>query len=176
LVIKNQSSIQKIKYIYEFDPMTDTYNRRAGYLRLDKHIKNITAQIALCFIDVNGLKEINDKFGHNVGDELIVTVVKKIKENIRGDDFVIRLGGDEFLIVFPKTNNDDAQSVWQRITKSYEEINDTEGRPYIISVSHGMAEINSVINEDGLEELITQADDRMYEEKRKIKQNINVIR
>jgi diguanylate cyclase (GGDEF)-like protein len=178
LIIKYKLSMLKIKYIYEFDSMTDVYNRRAGYMRLGKCITNIIANriIGLCFIDVNGLKEVNDKIGHNVGDELIISVVNKIKENIREDDFIIRLGGDEFLIVLPRTSKDDAEKVWERITKSYEEINAKEERPYIISVSHGMAEIHNTVSEDGLEELITQADDRMYEEKREIKAYINVIR
>lgn len=178
LIIKNKISMLKIKYIYEFDSMTDVYNRRAGFMRLGRCITSIITNknIALCFIDVNGLKEVNDKFGHNVGDELIITVVKKIKEMIRENDFVIRLGGDEFLIVLPRTLKEDAEKVWDRITQSYEEINTIEKRPYLISVSHGMAEINNIINEDGLEKLITQADDKMYEEKRIIKQNIRIIR
>ena len=177
LVYLNRKTYSQIKYHSEFDGLTQVYNRRAGLHKLNQLMSADRRQslLSFCFIDVNGLKQINDTFGHELGDELIASVVSSIKSLIRENDFVIRLGGDEFLIVFKGVNKDSAEAIWTRIRAAYEDINLNEGRPYLISVSHGI-----VTHDNGqrtqLEELIKIADERMYEEKRVIKENLVVIR
>ena len=80
------------------------------------------------FIDINGLKEVNDYLGHEAGDELILSIVDIIKANIRDTDFVARLGGDEFLIIFNNTDEIGAENVWMRIHQGYERINENRGQ------------------------------------------------
>ncbi|NLY85451.1 MAG: GGDEF domain-containing protein [Tissierellia bacterium] len=100
---KNELSIMS-SYIDElvYDGLTKVYNRRSGIPKLSRMISSHDGYkvFSLCYIDINGLKKVNDELGHKYGDDLILTVVKVVKRNIREDDFVIRLGGDEFLIVF----------------------------------------------------------------------------
>ncbi len=134
-------SYLKIKYYSEYDGLTGVFNRHSATKKLDemlaaKERRNFT--LSLCFIDVNGLKQVNDVLGHKMGDELLVTVTDVIKSHIREADFVARMGGDEFIIAFSRAGVDVAEAVWQRIIKSFDKINKTENRDYIISVSHGV--------------------------------------
>jgi diguanylate cyclase (GGDEF)-like protein len=114
-----------------------------------RHLK-----LSLCFIDINGLKEVNDQLGHQFGDELIVSTVDGIKVEIREEDFIIRMGGDEFLVVFNGIDCETAEKVWMRIKHRYDQINIEENRKYMISVSHGIVDYgNDEISEV---ELLTQ--------------------
>ncbi len=153
-----------------YDALTHVLNRRAGLSKLNQILKSGAHSdlISICFIDVNGLKQVNDVLGHKYGDELIVTSVNVIKNTIRNSDFVIRLGGDEFLIVFCGINKDQAEKVWARIISDYDSINLNESNRYLISVSHGIIEHNST-DQIGVEALLKLADETMYLEKRKLK-------
>jgi diguanylate cyclase (GGDEF)-like protein len=129
--------------------------------------------MSLCFIDINGLKEVNDTLGHKFGDELIVSVVEGIRQEIREEDFIIRLGGDEFLIVFKGIGRDMSEKVWERINQRYQVINSHEERPYVISASHGIAEYDSDEKSE-VDLLIKYADDEMYSEKKYIKEELKI--
>jgi diguanylate cyclase (GGDEF)-like protein len=177
-VAVNRAQRREIKYFSEFDAMTGVYNRRSGYGKLNALKKNAEkggCRIALCFIDINGLKDVNDQLGHDAGDELIRSIVNVIKESVRGNDFVARLGGDEFLIVFEGLDAAGAETVWDRILQRLERINAGENRAYVLSVSHGIAGFTC---DDGVpvDEVITRADEKMYEEKREIKRTLRVVR
>lgn len=176
LTVANRIEKDKVKYFSEFDTMTGVYNRRAGFEKLSHLYKNAgkkSCQISICFIDINGLKDVNDFFGHDSGDELIISVITGIKKSIREKDFVARLGGDEFLIIFEELDQDKAELIWDRILGEY--INDTEDRDYIISVSHGI-ETFKCDSEENIDKVINLADEKMYQEKRRIKQNLKIIR
>ena len=178
LMAINKNEKDEIKYFSEYDVMTGVYNRRAGFEKLSQLYKNIGREnciISVCFIDINGLKEVNDALGHEAGDELILSVIAGIKKNIRNHDFVARLGGDEFLIIFEGLNESKSEETWGRIIKEYNEINDTEKRKYIISVSHGIEVFNCDSNQF-IDEIVNSADEKMYNEKREIKKNLNVLR
>lgn len=168
----------QVKYFSEYDAMTGAYNRHAGIDKLANAYQSIfktDCSMSICFIDVNGLKEVNDTLGHEVGDELIVTVTNTIRAHIREDDFLIRMGGDEFLIVFLGMDGTHAEAAWSRITDEFEAINATEQRKYLVSVSHGIKTLDCTPNQL-LDNLLNQADIKMYEEKRRIKSSIQIIR
>jgi len=174
----NKGQKKEIKYYSEYDVLTGVYNRRSAYEKMKALKKNDVKScslFAVCFIDINGLKEINDTLGHDAGDELIQTVVKGIQSSIRDQDFVARLGGDEFLIVFEGLPIDDAEKVWERITKYFAEINEQENRAYRISASHGIS-MFTCDRAISVDHVINQADEKMYLEKREIKKTLQVIR
>lgn len=152
------------------------FNRRSGLSKLSRMLQYDNRRhlkMSLCFIDINGLKEVNDQLGHQFGDELIVSAVEGIKHEIREEDFIIRMGGDEFLVVFNGIDQDLAEKVWERINHRYEQINLDEGRRYNISVSHGIVDFGS--NEiSEVESLIKSADDKMYAEKKYIKEELKI--
>ena len=178
VLVLNKSQIKKIRYYSEFDTMTGVYNRRAGYGKLNALRKDVTkkdCRIAICFIDINGLKEVNDLLGHDAGDELIQSVVWVIKDSVRGNDFIARLGGDEFLIVFEGLDTEGAEKVWKRILLKYDQINADEGRKYVVSVSHGVGMFRCGENES-VDTVVNRADVEMYREKREMKKGLQVIR
>lgn len=160
------SGNKKIKIMATYDPMTGCLNRATGMQMLEDLIRQKN-EIIICFIDINGLKEINDELGHEQGDDLILNSVKIIRENIREDDLLIRLGGDEFLICFVNMDIDQVETTWLRILDKIKLANEGD-KPYIISLSHGIAEIKKS-DRNMLDELIREADIKMYEEKRMIK-------
>ncbi|MBU4440153.1 MAG: GGDEF domain-containing protein, partial [Acetobacterium sp.] len=178
LMTINKLKNDEIRYFSEYDAMTGIYNRRTGFEKLTQLYKNIEknkSEISVCFIDINGLKDVNDYLGHDAGDELILTITDGIKKNIRENDFVARLGGDEFLIIFEGIDEVGAEAVWSRIVSEFEHINDTENRRYVISASHGIETFNGGSNEY-IDTIINQADEKMYREKKIIKKDLKIIR
>lgn len=178
LIYVNRRTYFKVKYYSEFDSLTQLYNRRYGYNKIkalidrDERRSNI---FSICFIDINGLKQINDCLGHSYGDELIITVAEVMKKQIRDEDLAVRLGGDEFLILFKDVDADESEKIWSRIVANFNEINEKEKRPYIISASHGIIEYDNN-QKRAIDDLITKADEKMYLEKEEIKRDLNVIR
>lgn len=163
-----------------FDQLTKVYTRKSGLAKLSKQVGQDNRRklhLSLCFIDINGLKMVNDILGHKYGDDLIVSAVDVIRNEIRDDDYIIRMGGDEFLIVFSNINSHISESVWERINLRYEEINANEDKPFLISVSHGIVEYENM-SKSKIDDLIKEADNKMYVEKKYIKESlkINVIK
>lgn len=178
VVTLNKMSKEKIKYFSEYDAMTGVLNRRAGFELLNKIYRDFMkdkGKVSICFSDINGLKEVNDNLGHEVGDELILTIVDQIKKNIRESDFIIRLGGDEFLIIFVGSDIVQSESIWNRIHDDFRKINEMENRKYIISASHGIEEFK-FNSDEYIDEIINLADEKMYNEKRIIKKDFKAIK
>lgn len=178
LIYVNRKTYSRIKYYSEFDPLTRTLNRRTGIMRLNDLFPKDEKRhfvVSLCFIDINGLKEVNDTLGHKYGDELIVSVADVIKETIRAQDFLVRVGGDEFLIVFNGIDSEKAEAIWQRIKEAYEKINLDDRRPYLISISHGIVDFDSK-HKTHVDDLINAADEKMYNEKKIMKTGLTVIK
>ena len=179
--LANMDEITEMKSYFDqhiYDDLTKVYNRGAGLAKLTKMIQNDGRylRLSLCFIDINGLKQVNDILGHKVGDELIVSAIQPIQASIRDHDYIIRMGGDEFLIVLVNTRMEAAEKIWMRILGMYRSINKNENKPYVISVSHGIVEYYDH-KDISVDALIKEADERMYEEKRNMKETlkINVI-
>lgn len=169
----NKILLEKYAYI---DDMTGVLNRRAGLDILKKTIENnkqLESCTTVCFIDVDGLKKVNDRYGHPEGDRLLIIVSDILKKNVRTSDILFRLGGDEFFIVFPSLNKKKAYKVIERINEKIDEINETKKYKYKISLSIGLyeycdEEISSVYD------IIEKADLDMYKrktEKDKLRRN-----
>lgn len=151
------------------DAMTGTYNRRMGMELLEKYMglsERTGTPLSICFIDVNNLKKVNDVYGHNAGDELIKDTAVLLHNSIRDTDILCRLGGDEFLIIFPKCNRDNAEEIWKRIEKYCDAANLATKKNYTISMSRGFAEYEVGVR---LEYFVEMADNEMYEDKKRKK-------
>lgn len=101
---------KKLEYISTHDPLTNVYNRMYFNTMLDKYIKKTNTnghQFGLMMIDIDYFKNINDLYGHNVGDTVLMNIAKIIKDNIDEDDILARWGGEEFAIIFLKNDNKD---------------------------------------------------------------------
>lgn len=153
------------------DPLTGIYNRRIGLLLLEEEIhkaKRTKNVLTVCFVDINGLKEVNDGYGHKEGDDLILSVVNILKENLRESDILCRMGGDEFLIIMLECNLNQSLEVWEGVQKSIDDKNNRKLKSYLVSVSRGFAEYNPIYPMT-LDELITTADYQMYQNKKRFK-------
>jgi diguanylate cyclase (GGDEF)-like protein/PAS domain S-box-containing protein len=142
------------------DQLTGLYNRRFYEEQLKR--LNITKNMPLTIAigDVNGLKLINDSFGHTMGDELLKKVAEIIKDGCRADDIIARLAGDEFVILLPKTDEVEAEQIIKRI-------NDLSLKEKIgaidISISFGYETKSTV--EEKIDEIFKRAEDHMYKKK-----------
>ena len=146
----------------KIDPLTGIYNRR-----IIENIKNFSV-IVMC--DIDNFKDINDRFGHNVGDEIIKGVASILKNSIRDSDYVCRFGGDEFFISFYGC---DLETVKKRMNYILYDISNTLIIPNkIVTISAGLS-----VKEDGqnIEDIIKEADDALYESKRNGKNFVSIF-
>lgn len=180
LIINNKVSRKRLEYLAYYDYMTGILNRRAGLEQVKRIYKNMkkNESISICFVDINNLKEVNDNLGHEIGDELILTVTDIIKKNISKKDFIIRIGGDEFLIIFDNLNIKETDEIWENIIEDVRKINNNEKRNYVISLSHGIEILlfSNNKNDEMIGYIINLADKKMYREKEKIKKDLKTIR
>lgn len=165
---KIESQHKKLSKYAKLDSLTGVLNRRVGLKKLGKALmdKKDNDDLTICFSDINDLKVINDKLGHNTGDLLIKDVINIIKNNIKGKDFISRLGGDEFLIVFPDATEKQVKNIINQILDEIEEFNLSNKREYNISISNGIQEYEKGVS---LDSFIEKADQKMYDNKKKIK-------
>lgn len=149
------------------DQMTGLINKSEGFRKLRLEIENTSrddSSTAIAFIDIDRLKLINDKFGHCVGDQVLVEVSNILHANIRKEDFVFRFGGDEFIIVFTNMTILRAKEVWDRVYHAVELFNKEQKYNFSINLSVGFSEYNLSKNVE-LDKLIHLADSDMYREK-----------
>lgn len=153
------------------DPLTGLYNRYFLYQTLEnqKHMsQRYHRSIAFIMVDVNGLKEVNDKLGHFVGDDLLKAVADVLMGACRTTDIVIRSGGDEFLIILPETG-EELMIIVNRIKAKTEQWNaSAEDVQYTMSFALGHSWW-SPDSEEEIEEAMSRADADMYENKRAMK-------
>lgn len=119
--------------------------------------------LSICFVDINNLKEVNDTLGHAIGDELIVTMTDQILTHIRSTDVICRVGGDEFLIIFPTCDLPDAKHTMDRVQNALAQFNQTSQKPYTLSLSMGFAAYHPPMDRTNFVEI---ADNNMYDDKR----------
>ena len=153
------------------DALTGVMNRRVCLMFLDKQLSLATrggAPLSVAYVDLDGLKRVNDSFGHAEGDAYIAAVSELLTAAVRNSDVVGRLGGDEFLVVFPNCPGKPARSVMRRVAEAAAERCRAEGKPYSYSLSWGVASLGELPPTKGAldsSSLLELADRRMYEDK-----------
>lgn len=166
-------SQNKLQELATFDEMTGVLNRRAGLELLEKLIqiyKRNRENIVIAYIDVNDLKKVNDLNGHIFGDNLIKDAVEVLRRSIRESDSIVRLGGDEFLLIYPNLVGEQGiNSAFNRINENIRFFNETSEKEYILSVSIGFASLEENMNIK-INEFIENADRKMYQNKREHKE------
>ncbi len=159
-ITEQNSYIKQIEYLSYHDQLTGLNNRRcfeAELLRLDNE-KNLP--ICIIMSDVNGLKLVNDSFGHKAGDELLMKYTKVLKEFFPSEDLIFRVGGDEFVILIPNMNREHVDELVNSIKNKcdYETVEALN-----LSVSFGW-ELKTHIDEN-INEVLKSAEDFMYKKK-----------
>lgn len=150
----------EIEYLSFHDQLTGLYNRRFfenELIRLDT-ARNFPLTVAL--LDVNGLKLANDAFGHAVGDKVLQKVTELIKKVCRTNDIIARVGGDEFVIIFPKTDSNQAGKIMERLVQvtAREKVGSLN-----LSISCGWACKQNA--GDNIATVLKKAEDHMYRRK-----------
>lgn len=150
----------EIVYLSYHDQLTGLYNRRF----FEEEIKRLDTErnlpISIAMVDVNGLKLTNDAFGHIAGDKLLKRVSKLLKTYCRSDDIIARIGGDEFVILFPQTSGKETEQIVKRI---YASARNSYLDQLVISVSIGFATKKSI--EQSITDVFTKAEEYMYRKK-----------
>ena len=153
------------------DSLTMVWNRRYIMRRIyeeDEKLSRYQGEACIAVIDLGNLKPINDNYGHSIGDQILKMIASTISANIRSIDAVGRLGGDEFIILFPNTSFEEARAAMGRINSSIAQLK-LEQLNVAIIADFGLA--NCPSDTDNLIEAIDIADQRMYDYKRKRKGN-----
>jgi len=163
---------EKLEKLARIDSLTGGYNRGYGLELLDRQIKlshRSKSPLLLAFLDVDNFKDINDTFGHGEGDQVLKETVNLFKSTLREVDIICRMGGDEFLLIFPDNSLKEAPLIKERLDRDLIKLNQTLKKPYKIGLSIGLSEYDPE-NPLPMDELIRIADQRMYKEKNNKKQ------
>jgi len=168
---------EKLEILATFDSLTGLYNRRAilGKLRdLINLAHRYKEDFSLSMLDIDHFKRVNDRYGHLTGDEVLEKIATLIRRNIRDTDIVGRYGGEEFIIILPKTNLSSSWCVAERLRITIEEteMKDSAGNVFAITVSQGLAGWER--DEDDTS-LISRADEALYKAKEKGRNRVQIL-
>jgi diguanylate cyclase (GGDEF)-like protein len=165
-VAQLEQRVEQLDVLAHQDSLIDLPNRR-GFLRelerLIARAKRYDAKGAMLFIDVDGLKAINDSFGHRAGDEALIQVADLLSSGIRKSDVCARIGGDEFGILLETADEKSAHETAARLIDmiaSCELLHDGNELPLSVAIGVGLIQVD-----DTIESVMARADEEMYRRK-----------
>jgi diguanylate cyclase (GGDEF)-like protein len=153
------------------DPLTSVFNRRymeEVFPREINKAKRTGTDLSFLMLDINGFKDINTKFGHSGGDQYLRDVATLLKKTFRGSDTVLRLGGDEFMVILPETSNKQALRAAERLTWETRWWNQAGHAQYELSLSCGVATYREGMD---IKQVMDIADRDMYQTKIELQGN-----
>ena len=160
-----QSALRALSLL---DDLTGIYNRR-GFMTLAEHEVKLARRrqvgFYLIFIDLDGMKEINDHHGHQAGDQALVATAQLLSDTFRGSDVVARMGGDEFAVITTEANGDGPTPILNRLESAVQRHNQAHPQRPPLSISIGVVFYAPESNRS-MEDLLEEADRLMYEHKR----------
>lgn len=178
-----KAEIERLRGLVFYDELTGILNRRGFFKEAgnffsflisdreqERRIRPVTF-FSVMFLDVDNFKSINDSFGHEVGDKVLVEVAQVVVNTVRGNDIVGRIGGEEFVAALPGADISVAQEIAERIRHKVETMNIPHLQGLCVTVSIGIVTRE---NEHELEELIKEADKAMYQAKQSGKNRVQV--
>ena len=146
------------------DALTGLPNRALFYDRLEHGLEQAKRHgwnLAVMFIDLDKFKQINDEYGHDIGDKVLLIIAERLKQNTRSDDTICRLGGDEFLYLLMEAKNErEVTKIIKKLIKVLELPCDDIGQNLVVKLSIGISIFPK--NADNSEDLIKRADAAMY--------------
>ncbi len=163
-ISKRKEAEQKLEFQARNDALTGLYNRHSFFERINQELhysQRYDVERALLFIDLDHFKEVNDKYGHDLGDRLLVEVAARLKRSLRESDIIYRLGGDEFVILINNQFDLQPKTVAKRVTKEL-------ARPYqfddikikFVTASIGISLFP--LDDDDASAILSRADSAMY--------------
>lgn len=163
-----ESYNKRLSDLSQTDELTGLNNRR-GFLSLGQQSMDLAVRMnkngLVVISDMDGLKLINDTWGHEAGDRAIIAMAGVLKKTFRNLDVLARLGGDEFSIVAVDVNAKFAETLRKRMNLLITQYNETSSEPFMLGISVGAVEFSGEPDQN-LEQLLAMADSALYEEKR----------
>ncbi len=176
LILANR--FYETKELANRDPLTGLYNRRYFTAIAHEYFQNSLRYdhpLTLFMIDIDDFKIVNDTYGHDVGDEVIIKLAKLLKESARESDVIIRFGGEEFVLLLPETSRLEAQTLAQRILRKF------ANEPFLvahkelqITISIGLSELDPE-HDRHIEDMVKKADLGLYEAKNSGKNQVQIF-
>jgi diguanylate cyclase (GGDEF)-like protein len=167
-IIERKKAEEALRQLTLTDELTGLYNYR-GFSTLAAHqikaYRRADETSVLIYADMDGLKQINDTFGHSEGSLAIVNVAQLLRQTFRESDIIGRLGGDEFAILTQETTQNDLDTMLRRLRENLRVYNTEQHHTYPLSVSIGATHIKPQVCME-IEDVIARADEAMYEQKR----------
>ena len=169
--------MQKLQKLATTDGLTKLYNSRSFYSQLELEVDRYNRYkhpLSLLLLDIDNFKEFNDNFGHLEGDKVLVRFSQIIKSCLRTNDSAYRYGGEEFTVILPETNGDEAKTVAQRIRSSLEteKFKPIPDRNAKITISIG---VTQYFPKEELSAFIRRADKAMYLSKKNGRNRVSVL-
>jgi diguanylate cyclase (GGDEF)-like protein len=165
LLRKLKTAYEKEKKISRIDMLTGALNRKGIFEIIEAEIqssKNNNFPITLAYIDIDNFKMINDRLGHHVGDKLLKLITDIVTFHIRGSDYFARIGGDEFIILFPNTGKDASHTLIDKIRHLFSEAAEKEGWRVSLSIGIGVFKGKAIDRE----KMLMKTDSLMYKVKK----------
>ncbi|MCR4639662.1 MAG: GGDEF domain-containing protein [Ruminococcus sp.] len=164
-------AVKRLGSLYTMDTFSGIFNRN-GFMQATEDIYKDCVEnrrdIMLMFIDLDGLKGINDTYGHSTGDKAICSIADVLVESCQAGEVFCRFGGDEFIVFGADYTEDMAKKLTKAIQENINKVNDTGFNPFILSASTGYVIAAPKKGED-IFRFVTEADQKMYDVKRKKK-------
>lgn len=161
ITLKNQRD--QLKYEAVHDKLTGLYNRyqldNEGYRKFKRALRQ-KSNFTVIMIDIDHFKNVNDSYGHIIGDEVLKSIANLLKTNRRVEDFVVRYGGEEFLMLLEECSAEDAYTIAETLRKEVALLNPAGVE---VSASFGIASLRS--DHVSMDRLLKDADDALYEAK-----------
>jgi len=175
IIIENNVELEKknkeLNELTMLDSMTNLLNHKNSLRRLKEEVdraKRIAYPLSVAMVDLDNFKLVNDTYGHQIGDEVLIQVAQILSENCRATDTVGRYGGEEFIVIMPDTNGQDAALLLERIQTCIEKTIFKEG--IHVTVSCGISELSG----ESVHGILKSSDIMLYEAKKKGKNRVEV--
>ena len=166
--IERKRLMTELRNLSLLDDLTGLNNRRGFFALAEQQMKLAKRQrrgVLVMLADLDGMKKINDTLGHEKGDLALRDTATILKKTFRGSDVIARIGGDEFAVCIVEDEKSDEDIVTSRLQKSLDKYNNTETRPFTLSLSIGFARCGCG-SSCSVDEMLSKADKLMYEQKK----------
>lgn len=162
-VARVENLTQEVYKLAVLDPLTGLHNRRSGEQRLAEEItrsRRYARPLTVILLDLDNLKQCNDQFGHEAGDEMLRAFSQRLTRAIRGSDMAVRIGGDEFMAILPECRADEVRHVISRLENLQIMC---AGQTFAVTFARGWADYQPG---ETAQQLLKRADDALYADKR----------
>lgn len=171
------TSTKHLEQVISVDNLTKSYSRNYGEANLDlyfKRYKSTGEKSAIMMFDIDGFKDVNDKYGHKAGDTVLIEIVKAINIIIRSSDHLIRWGGDEFVVILPGLREENVIEFGKKFLEKISSLDiELEDQVINITISIGFSYFND--SDTSYSDVLKRADDAMYTSKKQGKNKANVL-